>query len=555
MAANIILNFAAFKNACRVLSRNLLPWLFAVLVTSMLGSLVQSTLNLLSLLEMGSYATWDHWRRTIVHDLLSFAPFYALLVGTSFLIAFPCALWLARKWPACRSILLGIAGAAGLAAAFFIANRLTPVPTLISATRSIVGLTAMLSTGFIGAWVFAMTSGKSRFTSLSGFTWLHLAFPIVMLIASFSLHTLMRPDRKIEINEYPVDSYRVAIVAGDLDHPWGMVSLPDGRWLITERSGNIRIIDSEGALLRQPMTGVPNVLVGVESGLFDIALSPNFEIDRTVFLSYACGSKKANNTCVGRGELHGSHLKNFQRIFQAEPLKDTSVQFGSRIVFLPDDTMVVSIGDGFDFREYAQDLSNHMGKLVRLNMDGSVPDDNPFVGQQDKRPEIYSYGHRNPQGLHYDHKTGRLYESEHGPYGGDEVNIIVPGQNYGWPIATEGVNYPGASISPHTELDGVQVPIRHWTPSIAPSGITIYRGDAFPEFNGDLLVSSLAGKGVFRLDLEDGQLVDEQRLFHELGKRIRDVIVGQEGELYLLTDHNPGQLLRIDAANAGTNGS
>lgn len=550
MTANITLNFYTFKNACRVLSRNLLPWLFAVLVTSVLGSLLQSILNLLSLLEMGSYATWDDWQRTITIDLVSFAPFYALLVGTSFLIAFPGALWLARKWPTGRSVLLGIAGTAGLAVAFFIANRVTPIPTLISATRSIFGLIAMLSTGFIGAWVFAITSGKSEFTSRRGFTWAHLAFPIVMLIASFSLHMFMRPDRQIEIDEYPVERYRVTVVVGDLEYPWGMVSLPDGRRLITERGGSIRTVNIDGALLRQPMGGVPEVLVDVESGLFDITLSPEFDVDRTVFLSYTCGTEKANNTCVGRGELQGNRLENFQRIFQAHPLKNTSVQFGSRIIFLPDNSMVVSIGDGFDYREKAQGLGNHMGKLVRLNMDGSVPDDNPFVGQQDKRPEIYSYGHRNPQGLVYDNETGRLYESEHGPYGGDEINIIKPGKNYGWPIATEGVNYPGTSISPHKKLDGVQAPIQFWTPSIAPSGITIYRGEAFPEFNGDLLVSSLGGKGVFRLDLEGGQLVDEQRLFHELDKRIRDVTVGQQGELYLLTDHNPGQLLRIDAMNA-----
>lgn len=554
MAANIILNFDTFKSSCRVLSRNLLPWLFAVLVTSGLGSLVQSSLNLFNLLEMGSYATWRDWQRTIVMDLLSFAPFYALLVGVAFLVAFPGALWLARKWPAGRSMLLGIAGAAGLAVAFFIANRLTPIPTLISATRSVVGLIAMLSTGFIGAWVFAITSGKSEFTSLKSFTWIHLAFPIVILIAAFSLHMLMRPDRQIEIDEYPVESYQVAIVVDGLNHPWGMVRLPDGRRLITERAGSVRIVDNEGALLQQPLVGVPEVVVGVQSGLLDIELSPNFEHDQTLFLSYACGTKKANNTCVGRGELRRNRLENFQQIFQARPLKDTTVQFGSRIVFLPDDTMVVSIGDGFDFREDAQDLGNHLGKLVRLNMDGSVPDDNPLVGQKDMQPEIYSFGHRNPQGLFYDQENDRLYESEHGPYGGDEVNIIEPGKNYGWPMATEGVNYPGTSISPHKKLEGIQAPIHHWTPSIAPSGITIYRGDAFPEFNGDLLVSSLGGQGVFRLNLEDGRLIDEQRLFHELGKRIRDIAVGQQGELYLLTDHNPGQLLRIDAVNTDING-
>ncbi|MDO8863460.1 PQQ-dependent sugar dehydrogenase [Haliea sp. E1-2-M8] len=549
MAANI-LNFATFKNSWRVLARNLLPWLFAVLVTSVLGSLVQSTLNLLSLLDMGSYATWDDWLRTISRDLLSFAPFYALLVGAAFLVAFPAGLWLARRWPGGRSMLLGMAGAAGLAVAFFTANTLSPIPTVISATRGVVGLIAMLSTAFIGAWVFARTSGKPEFRSVKGFTWTHLAFPVVMLIAAFSLHLFMRPERPLDIDDYSVESYRITTVADGLDHPWGMVRLPDGRRLITERTGRVRIMDAGGALLKQPLAGVPRVLAGVQAGLLDIALSPHFERDRSVFLSYACGTKRANNTCVGRGELRGNRLEKFRRIFQAEPLKDTGVQFGSRIVFLPDDTLVVSIGDGFDYREYAQDLGNHMGKLVRLNMDGSVPDDNPFIHQQGKRPEIYSYGHRNPQGLYYDHQTGRLYESEHGPYGGDEINLIEPGRNYGWPMATEGVNYPGTSISPHNELEGVQTPVNHWTPSIAPSGILIYRGDAFPEFNGDLLVSSLAGKGVFRLDLEDGRMVNETRLFHELGKRIRDIDIGDDGELYLLTDHTPGQLLRIEAANA-----
>lgn len=541
------LSFNTFKSSCRVMASNLLPWLFAVLVTSVLGSLVQSTLNLFNLLEMGSYATWADWRRTIAIDLVSFGPFYALLVGPAFLFAFPGGLWLSRRWPAGRSVLLGIAGTVGLAVAFFLANKLTPIPTLISATRDIVGWVAMLSTGFIGAWVFAKTSGMSEFTSLKGFTWVHLAFPVVILVGAFSLHAVMRPDREFAIENYPAERYRVSILVDGLEKPWGMARLPDGRLLITERKGTVRVVDAEGALLRQPLAGVPDVLAGVQGGLLDIELSPNFEQDQTLFLSYACGMEKANNTCVGRGELRGDRLENVQRIFQATPLKNTSVQFGSRIVFLPDDTLVVSIGDGFDYREDAQALGNHMGKLIRLNMDGSVPEDNPFVGQPDTRPEIYSYGHRNPQGLHYDAETGRLYESEHGPYGGDEVNIIEPGKNYGWPMATEGVNYPGTNISPHQNLEGVEAPVNHWTPSIAPSDITIYRGDAFPAFRGDLLVSSLVGKGVFRVDLEDGQVVGEQRLFHELDKRIRDVNVGEAGELYLLTDHNPGQLLRIDA--------
>lgn len=541
-----VLSRHSFMNSLRMLGRNLVPWLFAVVVTSVLGSLVQSTVNVVSVLEMGSYATWRDWQRTILNDLLTFAPFYALLVGVAFLLAFPAALWLARKWPRFRSVLLGAAGAVGLAVAFVFADEISAIPTLIAATRHVTGFVAMLATGVIGAWVFALTSGKPEFRSQKGFTWTHLAFPFVVLVASFTLHLSMRPERQLEIDDYPLENYRVAIVVKGLEYPWSMVQLPDGRRLVTERTGDIRIIDREGALLKKPLEGVPEVVFGVQGGLLDIELSPHFERDRTLFLSYACGSVDANNLCVGRGELNGDKLDNFRPIFQAEPLKDTSIQFGSRIAFLPDDTLIVSIGDGFDFREEAQDLGNHIGKLVRLNMDGSVPDDNPFVGQEGKRPEIYSYGHRNPQGLFYHADSGRLYESEHGPYGGDEVNIIEPGVNYGWPLATEGINYPGSSITPHDELKDLRGPIKSWTPSIAPSGVTIYRGDGFPEFNGDLLVSGLAGRGVFRLNLEDGELVADQRLFHELDKRIRDVIVGGEGELYLLTDNKSGEILRID---------
>ena len=540
------LNRHTLKNAMRVMGRNLLPWLLAVLVTSVLGSLVQSSLNLINIFEMGAYATWGDWLRTIAHDLLAFAPFYALLVGVAFLFAFPAALWLSREWGAWRSPLLGIAGAVGLAVAFVFANKMAAIPTLVAATRHVNGFIAMMATGFIGAWVFAYTHGRPEFRSQKGFTWTHLAFPVLVLVAAFTLHLSMRPDRQRAIDDYPMENYRVAVVAKGLEYPWSMVRLPDGRRLVAERTGDIRIIDTEGALLREPLNGVPEVVFGVQGGLLDMELSPHFEQDRMLYLSYACGSVEANNLCVGHGELQEDGLRDFQRLFQAKPLKDTTVQFGSRLVFLPDDTMIVTVGDGFDFREQAQDLSTHLGKLVRLNMDGSVPADNPFVGQDGKRPEIYSYGHRNPQGLFYHAASGRLYESEHGPYGGDEVNIIEPGVNYGWPLATEGINYPGSYITPHDELEGLRGPINHWTPSIAPSGITVYQGEGFPEFNGDLLVSGLAGRGVFRLDLEEGELVADQRLFHELNKRIRDVIVGDEGELYLLTDSAQGEVIRVD---------
>ncbi len=531
------------------LVKNLVPWLLAVLAASLLGSLIQTHLNLVNVLEMGAYWTLDDWQRSVVHDLLTFMPFYALLVGVAFLIAFPVALWVKEKWPSGRASLLSLAGVVALAVAFFVADTAAPIPTLIAATRDITGYVAMLATGAVGGWVFHHFSASHDVPSSSKLTLAHLAVPILVLGASFGLHVAMKPERTLDIEDVPMDGFEVAVLVDGLTHPFSMARLPDGGWLIVERVGSLRRVEPGGALLREPVAGVPEVVPGKQAGLLDIELSPDFERDQRVYLSYACGSAEENNTCVGRGAFRDGRLQDFEQIFQGRPLKATAVQFGSRILFLPDGTLLVSVGDGFDLREDAQDLESHIGKLVRLNPDGSVPEDNPFIGRDGVLPEIYSYGHRNPQGLVRDEATGYIYESEHGPYGGDEVNRIEPGVNYGWPLATEGVNYPGSSISPHDDLDDIRGPLNHWTPSIAPSGIAIYRGDAFPELDGDLLVSGLAGKGLFHLELDDGRVVSDRRLFHALDKRIRDVMVGEEGELYVLTDHAPGQLLRIDPAD------
>ena len=538
---------AAGSRATRSIRRNLLPWLLAVAVTAVSGSLIQSHLNLLNLMQMGSYATWQDWQRTVIHDLGAFMPFYAALVGAAFLVAFPVALRLSRRWPAGRSSLFVLAGALGLAATFFIADVVAPIPTLIAGTRSMLGYCAMIASGMLGALVFEQLLGRSITQRRRSITYAYFAFPIMILIGAFSLHVAMRPERTEPFDDFPADQYRVATLVDGLDHPWAMVRLPDQRLLVTERPGRIRVIDADGALLSRSIEGLPEILQGVQGGLMDIELSPSHERDQLLFITYACGTPEQNNLCVGRGRLEGFRIEDFVRLFRAEPLKNTTVQFGSRIAFLPDRTLLVSIGDGFDFREDAQDKNNHIGTIVRLNMDGTIPQDNPFIGVSDARPALYSYGHRNPQGLHFDATTSAVYASEHGPYGGDEVNQIEAGQNYGWPMATEGINYPGSNITPHQELDGIEAPLTHWTPSIAPSGITVYRGQAFPAFEGDLLIAALAGKAVFRLQLDNGNVVSQQRLFHELDQRIRDVVVGEEGELYLLTDHSPGALLRIDS--------
>ena len=343
--------------------------------------------------------------------------------------------------------------------------------------------------------------------------------------------------------------YRVTEVATGLDHPWSMAFLPDGSMLVTERAGRLRLIKG-GLLQRQPIAGVPAVHTGGQAGLFDIVLHPNFAQNRLVYLSYAAGTASANGTQVMRAHFDGSTLRDSQVIFKAMPLKDTDNHYGGRMTFLPDGTFVLTIGEGFEYREKAQDLTSDLGKLVRLNEDGSVPQNNPFLAQPSVRPEIYTWGHRNPQGLVFDEQRGRLYETEHGPRGGDELNIIVAHKNYGWPVITYGMDYSGAYVSPYTERPGLEQPVIYWTPSIAPSGLALYRGDKFPAWRGDLFVGALALKHLRRVHLdESGQVMGQEELLNDLHWRIRDVRSSPDGYLYVCTDESDGRVLRLEPAN------
>ncbi|MEX1198535.1 MAG: PQQ-dependent sugar dehydrogenase [Pseudohongiellaceae bacterium] len=532
---------------------SLVPWMTAALASAFATSLIQSQMNLGNLVSMGAPLTFSAWWRTNLHDLMTFMPFFAVISGSAFLGAFAVASWPTHRWPKHRCLLYSVAGFAGIFAALLLTNRLFPLATLIAATRHLTGNLLVLTTGALGGWIFCKMRPGNRLTGVldrSGKPVIArsvalLLIPPAFIASSFMIHRTMMPEREIPLSDYEGLDYRAEVIAGGLAHPWGIAFLPDGRKLISELSGGVRIVESDGALLLEPLRGVPEIMELGQGGLLDIAISPNFEEDRYVFLSYSCGEITASNTCLSRSELQGNELVNTELLFQAKPPNATALQFGSRILFLPDNTMLVSVGDGFDFREEAQNLEEHYGKLLRLTMDGEAPQDNPFYGQEGHYPEIYSYGHRNPQGLFYDMETNTLYESEHGPYGGDEINIVEMGKNYGWPVTTHGIHYAGDLVSPYKSLPFVESPIYHWSPSIAPSGITLYRGNEFPQLQGNLLVSALGGMAVFRLQLEDGQVVKSQRMFHELGKRIRDIKVGPDGGLYLLTDHDPGELLRI----------
>jgi aldose sugar dehydrogenase len=343
--------------------------------------------------------------------------------------------------------------------------------------------------------------------------------------------------------------YKAVEIARGLDHPWSMAFLPDGTMLVTERAGRLRLI-REGSLQSQPVPGVPAVHTGSQAGLFDIVLHPNFAQNHLVYLTYAAGTKAANGTQVARARFDGAALRDLQVIFKAQPLKDTDNHYGGRIAFLPDGTFALTLGEGFEYREKAQDLASDLGKIVRLNEDGSVPADNPFIGRASVRPEIFTWGHRNPQGLAFDVQTGRLYETEHGPRGGDELNIIVAHRNYGWPVITYGMDYSGAYVSPYTRRAGLEQPVIYWTPSIAPSGLAVYRGDKFPSWKGDLFVGALAFKHLRRVHLDErGAIVGQEELLKDLHWRIRDVRAPSDGYLYVSTDEADGRVLRLEPAN------
>lgn len=337
--------------------------------------------------------------------------------------------------------------------------------------------------------------------------------------------------------------YTLTTVAEGLNLPWAMVFLPDGRLLVSERSGQLRLV--EQGKVSPPLAGVPTTYFKGQGGLQDLALHPDYATNGWVYLSLAWGEPKANATRLVRGRIKGNAFTDVEVVFTATPTKNTPVHYGARMAFLPDNTLVMAVGDGFDFREAAQKPDNLMGKMVRIHDDGTIPKDNPFVGNADYHPAIYSLGHRNPQGMAYDPVRQVLFSNEHGPKGGDEVNILVPGKNYGWPVITYGRDYSGASITPYTEYPGMEQPLVNWTPSIAPSSLVVYRGDAFPALTGDLLASALKYKEVRWVQMDGDRPVHQVSLFKELDTRLRAVYTGPEGALYLLTDSNNGKIVKV----------
>ncbi len=340
---------------------------------------------------------------------------------------------------------------------------------------------------------------------------------------------------------------RVETVAEGLEHPWGLAFLPDGRMLVTERPGRLRIVSPDGTI-SEAVANVPDVFARGQGGLLDVALDPDFAGNRRIYLSYAEAGEGGASTAVARGRLKGNALHDVEVIFRQQPKVSGRSHFGSRLAFSADGKLFVTLGERFKF-EPAQELSNHLGAIVRINPDGSVPEDNPFVGQPGARPEIWSYGHRNVQAAAIHPETGALWAIEHGPRGGDELNVAEAGRNYGWPLVSWGRHYDGRPIpDPPTRPDLAQS-LFQWTPVIAPSGMTFYTGERFPAWQGDLLVGGLVAKAIVRLRQDGDEITEAERI--ELEARIRDVVEGPQGAIYALTDEERGRILRLTPASSG----
>ena len=348
-------------------------------------------------------------------------------------------------------------------------------------------------------------------------------------------------------------AFRVVTMTRGLEHPWGLAFLPDGRWLVTERPGRLRLVAVDGTLDPQPVTGLPTIAIHGQGGLLDVALHPGFAENGLIYLSYAARGEGGVGTEVARGRLVDHRLENVEVLFRQQPKSSGGRHFGSRLVFDRQGYLYITLGDRGE-QERAQKMDDLAGKIVRLHDDGRIPADNPFVDRPGARPEIYSLGNRNVQGAALHPLTGELWAQEHGPQGGDEVNVIRAGRNYGWPVITYGVEYVvGTKIGEGTHKPGMEQPLHVWVPSIAPSGMAFYQGDRFPRWRGDLFVGALKDQMLVRLRFDGEKRVEEERLLKGVLGRIRDVRAGPDGYLYLLTDSPDGVIARLEPTDARPN--
>lgn len=375
---------------------------------------------------------------------------------------------------------------------------------------------------------------------------MHRAVTILASVLALAAPVLVQADAPVaKTAQGPV---KLVTVAEGLEHPWGIAFLPDGRALVTERPGRLRIVAMDGKV-GAPLTGVPAVHAVNQGGLLDVALDPDFASNRLVYVAYTEPRDGGNGTAVARGRLTEDGLADVEVIFRQQPTVKGGHHFGSRLVFARDGRLFVTLGDRNSERARAQTLDSHLGKVVRIERDGKVPADNPFANRAGALPEIWSYGHRNVQGAALHPSTGELWTNEHGPRGGDELNRTLAGLNYGWPTVSYGVEYSGGKISDSPTAPGIEPPVHYWVPSIATSGLMFYTGDRFPKWRGSAFVGALVSKQVARLEMDGNRVTSEERLLEGVVKeRVRDVKQGPDGFIYLLTDEKKGRLLRIEPA-------
>lgn len=499
--------------------------LVATLLTAALASVVQTQVNLAQVARLGGAVDAVTRIGTTLEDLARFGPVMAGIALVSLLLALPLAALVGRRLaPGPRGALLALAGAAGLWAAFAVIGSFSPMPALVAATGTPAGLLAVCLSGLAGGAAYAVLAARLPATRRA---W---PLPALLALAPVLAFVAMAPGTAFEIDRADPADYRVQVVATGLDSPWSLAFLPDGRTLVTERAGRLLAIGADGASVPIALGDLPPVLPTGGAQLMSLAVDPDFARTGWLFLTMGHGAPGANGTRLVRARLAEHRLVDVRILFDSTP-KVSPNNNGGALAFLPDGTLVMSVGDG-ERRAGAQDPSTHFGKLIRLERDGSAP-------------AIHTLGHRNPQGLAFDPVTSALLATEHGPRGGDELNRVDAGANYGWPVVTDGIDYSFARVTPFAARAGFTAPLLAWTPSIAPAGLAVVDGALFAHWRGDLLVPALKERGLRRIIRDRGRIVGQQLLLGERGERLRDVKVAPDGAIVVLTDGPDARLLRL----------
>ncbi|MGF6273275.1 glucose/arabinose dehydrogenase [Massilia sp. UYP11] len=524
------------------LTRHLAAWLAAAVATAAVASVVQTQINLGELTALGAPVGLAERLRATLGDLAGFGAVMTGIALVALLPAFGAGHLLAQRAPSpWRSAIFALAAVVALWVAFWLMLHVIPMPA-IAATRGAADHALMAATGFVGGLLYARMSAPARGP---GKRRRHAALAAMLALVPALLFLVTSPGAAGRLDAVDPASYRVATVARGLERPWSLAFLPDGRLLVTEMGGRLLAIGADGGSTPIATDGLPPVFQrGRTIGLMDVAIDPDFERNGLLYLTMGHGGEGANGTRLVRARLAGERLADVRVLFSSTP-KPRAGNNGGRIAFLPDGTLALTVGDGNWRREEAQNPANHLGTVVRLDREGRAPADNPFVNRPGAAPEIYSLGHRNAQGIAVDPANGDLLLTEHGARGGDEINRIAAGKNYGWPLVTAGIDYPFGRVTPFRRLAGFEAPLLEWTPSIAPAGLAVYRGDQFPGWRGDLLVPALKARAVYRVVRDGGRIVGQQTLLAELNQRMRDVKVGPDGAIYVLTDGLDASLLRV----------